>query len=245
MKQKKYNRKHMGENFTTKEGYVVEVIDGGSSPSYCTIRFDDSGFVKEVTYNMLKKRGVKNPYHRSVYGVGFFGVGPHKRTKNGVGTKAYVTWRGMIGRCYYNKFSHLHPTYQRVEVCDDWHNFQNFASWFKENYIPGYCLDKDLLSDGKKIYSPESCLFIPVALNAFLPRLVHNHQDKATGVTWRFGKWIAAINDMDTNKWLHLGNFNSKSEAVSAYNSKREEFAKVWRDRMRGILPDEAIKNIK
>lgn len=49
-------------------------------------------------------------------------------------------------------------------VCEEWLNYSNFKIWFDEHYVP--CknnqidLDKDLLVQGNKVYSPETCVFL-------------------------------------------------------------------------------------
>lgn len=43
-------------------------------------------------------------------------------------------------------------------------NYSNFRIWFDEHYVPyknnQIDLDKDLLVQGNKVYSPETCVFL-------------------------------------------------------------------------------------
>lgn len=73
-------------------------------------------------------------------------------------------WLRMIRRCY-DKQSH-YSTYSNCKVCEDWLIFTNFASWYKEHHREGWQLDKDILANGKKIYSPETCCFVPIEINS-------------------------------------------------------------------------------
>jgi hypothetical protein len=54
-------------------------------------------------------------------------------------------------------------------VCNEWHNFQNFAEWFCKNYCDAsmdkWQLDKDIIVPGNRVYSPETCCFVPNAVN--------------------------------------------------------------------------------
>lgn len=102
-----------------------------------------------------------------IYGVGFNDYEGCVRT-NGETLKSYNVWRNMISRCYNTKNSrYIWYGLKGVKVCDEWLLFSNFKKWFDENYIDGYCLDKDIKQKGVdcKVYSPETCLFIPKSEN--------------------------------------------------------------------------------
>ncbi len=103
----------------------------------------------------------------SVYGVGFLGEGEFKSTNKGKHTPAYSSWKSMLRRCY---SANTPKCYTNVTVCKEWHNFQNFAAWFVENYIEGYHLDKDIKQPNNthKVYSPEVCVYISLEENASL-----------------------------------------------------------------------------
>ena len=96
----------------------------------------------------------------SVFGIGFIGVGDYKPSFNGRNTKQYISWKGMLERCYSPKWHKEKPTYIGCTVCDEWLNFQAFAEWYDASYITGFQLDKDIKLIGNKIYSPENCKFV-------------------------------------------------------------------------------------
>lgn len=124
--------------------------------------------------NNLKMGNIKNTYLPTVYSIGYLGEGEFKPTFKGKRTKEYSTWQGMLQRCYDEKFNNRHISYKKCEVCEEWHCFQNFAEWFYENYRPeimqGWQLDKDILVKGNKIYSPETCCFLPQRINKLLTK---------------------------------------------------------------------------
>lgn len=101
----------------------------------------------------------------SVYGIGFMGEGRYKASINYKTTRQYETWKSMMRRCYSSVSLKARPTYRDCTVCDEWHNFQNFAKWFDNNYIKGYELDKDIKVNGNKTYSPCTCMFVSPADN--------------------------------------------------------------------------------
>ena len=59
--------------------------------------------------------------------------------------KSVSIWLDMMSRCYCEKFHRKYPTYNDCFVCKEWLTFSNFYKWFKDNYIEGYQLDKDIL----------------------------------------------------------------------------------------------------
>ena len=60
----------IGEKYTTNEGYEVEILEYFKWDN-CTIRFKNGTIVKNVQYSNIKTGKIKNPYHPSVYGVGY------------------------------------------------------------------------------------------------------------------------------------------------------------------------------
>lgn len=89
-------------------------------------------------------------------------------TENGKPIKSYSTWTHMLERCYSNRFQIIQPTYIGCSVCEEWLSFSNFKTWFDANYVEGFHLDKDILVEGNKTYSPEFCRFVPQYLNNLL-----------------------------------------------------------------------------
>lgn len=81
---------------------------------------------------------------------------------------AYRSWKSTIERGYSQKYKERFPTYQNVTVCDEWLLFSNFRSWWIENNVAGWHLDKDLLVKGNIIYSPDTCVYVPNYLNKLL-----------------------------------------------------------------------------
>ena len=124
---------------------------------------------KGVQYGHFKEGNVKCPYEKRYYGIGYLGEGKYKVWENGKHTRVYKTWNHMLQRCYSEKYHEKESTYINCEVCNEWHNFQNFGKWFDDNYyeIEGeeMNLDKDILVKHNKIYSPETCVFVPHKIN--------------------------------------------------------------------------------
>lgn len=83
--------------------------------------------------------------------------------------KFYQTWKGMLERCYSSKYQKKFTTYVGCYVCDEWKYLSNFKTWFDANYVEGFELDKDILVKGNKVYSADTCRFIPKYINYLKP----------------------------------------------------------------------------
>ena len=217
-----------------KQGDVFEVNGGTITVIY--YESTDKIYVKhndEHSHCMwtrktaIKKGMVKNPYFRSVEGVGYFGVGKFKGYLNGKQTEEYVAWSGMLLRCYNVKFKNKHPTYEGVTVCEDWHNFQNFAYWYtrEDEYGRGYHLDKDILMKGNKQYSPDTCCLVPQEINKFFTSTGEKKNGLPTGVTMTKNKsFKVKASLLGVNKYI--GTFKTLEEAVHAYSHAKGVDAK-------------------
>jgi hypothetical protein len=82
----------------------------------------------------------------------------------------YTKWMSMLKRCYSENYKDKRPTYKDVTCCDEWLTFSNFKSWMETQDWEGKELDKDLLVYKNKVYSPETCCFIPREVNLFLTK---------------------------------------------------------------------------
>lgn len=157
----------LGEKYTNNTGLTVIIIDyiGYDDVS---IQFEDGTVLKNRKYGDIVKGEFKNSNYPSIFGTAYIGVGVYGSISH---YKIYTTWKRILERCYNKKFQEKHPTYKDATVCEDWYNFQNFAEWMDENWKPhmeGWHLDKDILLKGNKVYSPETCAFVPAKINSLL-----------------------------------------------------------------------------
>ena len=70
----------------------------------------------------------------------------------------YRVWTHMLERCYDVKRQERQPTYKDCSVSTEWLTFSVFKSWMEKQDFEGKQLDKDLLIEGNKIYSAETCV---------------------------------------------------------------------------------------
>lgn len=163
-----------------------------------------------------------------VYGVGFVGFGKYKVKINGKATAEYSAWDSMLRRCYSSKSKAERPTYTGCTVCDEWHYFQTFAEWFtnaRRSDHHNLQLDKDLLSPGNKIYSPETCVLIPRNLNLFTIGRDSLRGEFPIGTCFnkKLGRFVAYCSH--EGRTTHLGCFDDPISAHNAWYKKKVDLA--------------------
>lgn len=139
---------------------------------------------------------------------------------NGKQTKCpyYERWKNMLMRCYSSKYQERQPTYIECTVCEEWLTFSNFKSWMRSKCWKENHLDKDLKIQGNKIYSPDTCLFVPPAVNTFTTGSDAKRGLHPIGVYFdkQKGKFQARCSN-GKGKQKYLGCFNSPEEAHQAW----------------------------
>lgn len=94
----------------------------------------------------------------------------------------YKVWENMLNRCYNEKYHIKRPSYKGCSVCEDWKYFSNFRDWMSNQKWEGMHLDKDLIDKGNKVYSKDTCMFIPPKINSFI--INKNSNGFLEGVGW-------------------------------------------------------------
>lgn len=202
-----------------------------------TVKFlDEFGFERDATYSNFKRGTIRNPYDRTVKEIGYFGVGEYKvqYPNDKTYTKEFVCWKNMLERCYQSKYANLHPSYYGIcEVCEEWHNLQNFAKWHEENFYEvneRLHLDKDIKYPGNTLYSPDTCILVPQRINLLFMNKTNN-RGLPNGIDKHPNGYTATYNN---NK---LGVFSTVEEAFEVYAKKKKETIIEVANEYKSILP--------
>ena len=206
------------------------------------VQFDDGTIVEHKQYGHFKVGKINSPMSPSVYGVGFIGKGKFKPCdENGNLTKCYITWEGMLERCYSSKCQEKYPTYKGCTVCSEWHNFQVFAEWYYSHFYEieneRMALDKDILCKGNKMYSANTCVFVPSSINVLFVKRDKVRGNFPIGVNKYGNKFRARLNK--NYRKIHLGMFNTPEEAFLAYKKAKEEYIKQIAEKYKSQIPYE------
>ena len=185
-----------------------------------------------------KNVGVKRSGHpnynakRLIFGVGINDLNVCAR-----GNKCYEIWHSILQRTVCEK-KVLSKCYCDAEVCDEWLVLSNFKKWFDENYVEGWNIDKDLLCNGRKIYSPETCVFLPEEINSSITR-EKVKRDLPIGVMRHKNRFKAVC------RLEYLGLFDTVDDAKKAYLKAKKkriiELANKWKDKLEPRVYDALI----
>lgn len=154
-------------------------------------------------------------------------------------SESYLKWHDMIHRCYNAKFHRRQPQYMGCTVCEEWLNYSNFKVWYDQNKIKGMALDldKDILFKGNKVYSPETCCFVPHAINTLFLNGKKNRSDLPLGVHFDKDKCKYRAEMSFMGEPIKLGWFDTAEAAFARYKEYKEDFIQDLAEQYKDILP--------
>lgn len=196
--------------------------------------------IVKCEYNQFLKGRVKSHYVPTVRGFGITGT-EVIRDCNGKYLRSYVVWKHIINRCYNKDVQTKQPSYINCSICDEWRYYKNFKIWYNDNYYTvndeKMCIDKDILIKGNKIYSPQTCIFVPNDINVLFTNSRSARGVLPVGVSYykRYDKYNANLRF--NGKYKNLGYFETVEEAFKAYKDYKERYIKIVADKYKGVIP--------
>ena len=178
-----------------------------------------------------------------------YGVGVNDWDGNiwvdGKNIKEYVLWRNMLQRCFSEKFKQSDPTYEGVTCSKEWLLMTGFVkdvSQMNGYGLKGWQLDKDILQKGNKLYSKDTCCFVPLEVNMLLTKSSKTRGEWPVGVCFHkaSGKLTAKLNI--NGKIKHLGLFSTPEEAFQAYKTAKEAQIKFVAQKWQHLLDERVFR---
>ncbi len=135
--------------------------------------------------------------------------------------KEYLLWTSLLKRCFDEKYLKWKPTYLGCSVSEDWLVYSNF----KKDIVlihgfgfDGWQLDKDILAIGNKIYSKETCCFVPREVNQFFSggQSVLG-KDIPKGVSYEKSRGLYEAYGSISGRKIFLGRYENVYDAKEAY----------------------------
>ena len=150
----------------------------------------------------------------------------------------------MLKRCYSDAYKSKYPTYEGCKVGGKFKSYEYFYEWCNEQVgfgNKGFDLDKDLLVKGDKVYSEDSCVFLPQEINQVLTKSTATRGGCLIGVSWdRICMAFKATVSKNKEKQEHLGFFKTEIEAFNAYKEAKETFIKEQTNEWKGKIDERA-----
>ena len=237
-------KKYEGLEFTNNSGDTC-VVETYINAKEVYVSFNGEHYVKPFRIGNLVRGEFVNLYAPKVRGVGYLGIGKFTAKDK----LEYQTWTNMLKRAYDDKTKEIQPSYKYSSVCEEWHNFQNFAEWCNNQIGFGavdrngkfYQLDKDLIFLDSKVYSPESCCFIPQCVNLAISKRV-SVSKYPTGVCFdkKAGKFIASITKFGRHEFL--GYFGNVEEAFQTFKVSKESYVAELAGEWKEYISEKAYK---
>ena len=224
------NESKIGLCSMTNKNELVSIIEYNNSNDIKVMIHDENHAIIHTALTNFKRGEVLNPYRRSYFGKGYLGEGFKPTRKD----KSMVCWQNMLKRSYTDYYATSHPTYLNCEVCDEWLNFQNFHKWYLENIYSFddqvMCLDKDIIIKNNKLYSPDTCIFVPQFINKIFTKRDNDRGDCPIGVhrSSDKNKYVACCSVFDRvkneSKRLNIGEFDNMYDAFVRYKEFKENY---------------------
>ena len=169
---------------------------------------------------------------------------------DGKQTKEYKLWQGMLYRCT-SKCWNRYPTYAGATCSENFKSFSFFYKWCQEQVGfnntnsngKRWCLDKDILFKGNKLYSEDTCVFIPHRINSLLIKSNATRGEYPIGVYWdnRANKFRVYC-EIGGEPKKHIGYYDTLQEAFVAYKAFKEDIVKQVAEQYRELIDKRAYK---
>lgn len=228
----KIKAQRIGTKTNNISGFEMECIEYRNSMDI-DVKFTISGkIVKNVQWNNFIRGKVKDGYANSKY---YNYICSHGNNCNY--DKVYYMWLNMIKRCFDLKYKNEKPTYKNVTCCDEWLTYENFYDWVisQENFktwktLKWSAIDKDIIKKNNKLYSPDTCLLVPVNVNNLFVKHDALRGNHPIGVSFIDGKYVASCTNSIKNMRVIIGTYDTEEEAFQAYKEYKEKFIKEIAD---------------
>lgn len=147
----------------------------------------------------------------------------------------------MLERCYDKKAQEKHPTYKGCSVSNNFKSFQYFAEWCNNQVgfkIANSQLDKDILVIGNKLYSEDTCCFVPKEINVLFTNRAKLRGSCPIGVSFHesAGKYQANLRTEGVLQYLGL--HANLEDAFTVYKEAKEAYVKNMAIKYKELLDE-------
>lgn len=225
----------IGEERLIPQSGLATIVDYVTTQNV-TVTFKNTGYTFKTSYSNFKHSNLVNRLLPTVYGFGI--IGYEDVSVDGILLKSYEVWKSMVMRCYCEKKKGL-ERYKEVVVSEGFRNYKDFKEWY-HNQIghdqEGWHLDKDILVKGNKIYSEDTCCFVPPEINSVVcDQTTRKKNGLPVGVS-KVGDMFHVRCRLNTKHSKHIGTYDSVEQAFLVYKRTKEDhiksLANKWKDKI-------------
>ena len=232
-----YSQKYIGKVFKTNSYGNLKVVKYVTAKEVHVL-FEDTGYTTVCSIDQIQRGCVKDKLKPSVYCVGVVG-NTATIDEHGDHYKSYRVWQRMLERCYSERSQKNNPTYKHCSVSDYFKHYSYFKEWCESQIgynNNGWEIDKDILLKGNKVYSEDTCCFVPKEVNALFVKSDARRGNLPIGVKWCRRDKVFISSACLHGKSKHLGSFDNAICAFLAYKQVKEayikEVAEKWKDQI-------------
>lgn len=177
---------------------------------------------------------------RIVYGVAV-NEGSRPCYYGSTATRQYTLWKNMLNRCVglnrveKDRVTSRRSTYVGINISHNFLSYEYFYDWClnqigfnsKDENGCSYQLDKDILCmNDTKIYSEDTCVFVPKSLNFVLSERGKCRGEFPIGVSFdkSRNKFISVLSVNGKPKFI--GRFDTAEEAHNSYKEVKSEYVR-------------------
>ena len=230
----------VGREYDTKFG-KCEIIHYRNSTKV-TVRFKETAYETTVKLRDLERGKVRDRLLPSVYGIGVVG---NKYKTGDENKKIYSLWCDMLRRCFSDTYKLKYKTYKDCTCSENFKRYEYFYEWCNKQVgydVGGFDIDKDLLIRENKVYSENTCVFLPKEINTVLIKhkcrrgkyLIGVYLDKDSNM------FTSSINLGNSRRGIHLGLFVTEIEAFNAYKTAKENYLKELAEKWKSKIDERA-----
>lgn len=225
---------HVGHKYPSNKWGAYEVVEE-LADMRLLIKFERTGFVKNIHRTHVSSGEIKDPMQPSVYGVGYLG---DDEPKDG---KIVQLWGGMFERVF------VRNGYEDCRISKRWHCYRRFEEdvMQMENFnSPDFQFDKDLIVLGNRVYGRKYCSFVPQEIN----KVLLPGRALTTGLPWgvkrgRPGKFIARIKKENVEH--HLGVYDDPQEAHEVFLAAKVKYVRWMAKKYKEVIDPRVYKTLR
>ena len=235
-KQNKREKYGIGTIFKTNFNGDCEIVDF-RSVNEIDVKFKDGTIVTTRSGN-LKKGVVKNPNTPKIFGVATNDL------ENCTDTKLFKVWHSMIRRCYSDVYHKNRPAYDDVTVQESWLTFSNFKKDIESLPFSDYCekhkyeFDKDILSDGSRMYKLETISFVPREINSAFIKDIRfgNYKGWYINTQGSFAPSVVGVMEAYRKKLGFKTAYRTSEEALNVYKTCKKLQLQDLAEKYKGMI---------